>query len=160
MRCRKNDMLKMYFILWTAVFAAIIDIVNENIDKKIFRLDGALLFLLFVVLLVKRVSAEMIFRIYIMLVLFLFTAISTLFLTNPVSKWSILSTTVVPLFMNSGLSPEFAQLITRFAECCTMGLTPLLAYFVIYLFTIIFTNAIFFCFNHYSHQIFCTRFPK
>ena len=67
------------------------------------------------------------------LVLFLFTAISTLFLTNPVSKWSILSTTVVPLFMNSGLSPEFAQLITRFAECCTIGLTPLLAYFVIYL---------------------------
>ncbi len=67
------------------------------------------------------------------LVLFLFTAISTLFLTNPVSKWSILSTSVVPLFMNSGLSPEFAQLITRFAECCTIGLTPLLAYFVIYL---------------------------
>ena len=71
----KYYMLKMYFILWTAVFAAIIDIVNENIDKKIFRLDGALLFLLFVVLLVKRVSAEMIFRIYIMLVLFLFTVL-------------------------------------------------------------------------------------
>ena len=67
------------------------------------------------------------------IVLFIFTAISTLFLPNPVSKWSILSSTIVPLFMNSGLSPEFAQLITRFAECTTIGLTPLLAYFVIYL---------------------------
>ena len=67
------------------------------------------------------------------IVLFIFTAISTLFLTNPVSRWSIMSTTVVPLFMNTGLSPEFAQLIARFSECATIGLTPLLAYFVIYL---------------------------
>lgn len=67
------------------------------------------------------------------ILLFIFTAISTLFLVNPVSRWSILSTTIIPLFMNSGLSPEFAQLITRFAECSTIGLTPLLAYFVIYL---------------------------
>ena len=35
--------------------------------------------------------------------------------------------------MNTGLSPEFAQLIARFSECATIGLTPLLAYFVIYL---------------------------
>ena len=71
--------------------------------------------------------------ILLVLILFIFTAISTLFLTNPVSRWSILSTTIVPIFMNSGLSPEFAQLTTRFAECTTTGLTPLLAYFVIYL---------------------------
>ena len=67
------------------------------------------------------------------ILLFVFTAISTLFLTNPVSRWSVLSTAIVPMFMNSGLSPEFAQLTTRFAECATIGLTPLLAYFVIYL---------------------------
>ncbi len=67
------------------------------------------------------------------LLLFIFTAVSTLFVTSPVGKWSILSTTIVPIFMNNGLSPEFAQLITRFAECATIGLTPLLAYFVIYL---------------------------
>ncbi len=67
------------------------------------------------------------------LALFIFVAISGIFLTNPVNKWAILSTTVVPAFMNGGLSPEFAQLVTRFAECSTIGLTPLLAYFVIYL---------------------------
>ena len=71
----KYYMLKMYFILWTAVFVAIIDIVNENIDRRVFRVDGIILFLLFVILLVKRISSEMIFKIYIMLVLFLFTAL-------------------------------------------------------------------------------------
>jgi len=35
--------------------------------------------------------------------------------------------------MNSSLSPEFAQVIARFGECMTIGLTPLLAYFTIYI---------------------------
>ena len=35
--------------------------------------------------------------------------------------------------MNNSLSPEFAQVIARFAECATIGLTPLLAYFTIYI---------------------------
>lgn len=65
--------------------------------------------------------------------LFFISAISTLFLTNPSIKWSIISTTAIPAFMNNSLSPEFAQLIARFGECMTIGLTPLLAYFTIYL---------------------------
>lgn len=67
------------------------------------------------------------------IILFLFTAISTLFLTGTVNRWAILSTTAVPAFMNSGLSPAFAQIIVRFAEGMTLGLTPLLAYFTIYI---------------------------
>ena len=35
--------------------------------------------------------------------------------------------------MNIGLSPEFAQVIFRFGESVTMGLTPLATYYVIYL---------------------------
>ena len=35
--------------------------------------------------------------------------------------------------MNSSLSPEFAQTVARFGECMTLGLTPLLAYFTIYI---------------------------
>lgn len=35
--------------------------------------------------------------------------------------------------MNAGITPEFGQVIFRFAECATVGLTPLLAYYVIYL---------------------------
>ena len=35
--------------------------------------------------------------------------------------------------MNNSLSPEFAQVIMRFGECMTIGITPLLAYFTIYI---------------------------
>ena len=35
--------------------------------------------------------------------------------------------------MNAGISPEFSQIIFRYGECMTIGLTPLFAYFVIYL---------------------------
>ncbi len=66
-------------------------------------------------------------------VLFLVTAVSTIFLTGSSAKWSIISTTAIPAFMNNSLSPEFAQVIARFAECATIAITPLLAYFAVYL---------------------------
>lgn len=65
--------------------------------------------------------------------LFLVNSISTVFLTNPTAKWAVISTVAIPAFMNSSLSPEFAQVITRFGECATLGLTPLLAYFTVYI---------------------------
>ena len=67
------------------------------------------------------------------IVLFLISAVSTIFNTNTTSKWAVLSTTAIPAFMNNSLSPEFAQIISRFGECATLGITPLLAYFTIYI---------------------------
>ncbi len=67
------------------------------------------------------------------IVLFFISAISSLFLTGASSRWAIISTTAIPAFMNSSLSPEFAQVIARFGECMTLGITPLLAYFTIYI---------------------------
>ena len=67
------------------------------------------------------------------LLLFIVSAITTIFLPNSVSKWSILSGAVVPVFMNAGLSPAFASVIFRAGECLTYGLTPVMAYYVIYL---------------------------
>jgi aminobenzoyl-glutamate transport protein len=67
------------------------------------------------------------------LLLFFASAISTLVLPSSVSKWSILSASIVPVFMNAGISPEETTLIFRAGECATYGLTPIMAYFVIYL---------------------------
>jgi len=67
------------------------------------------------------------------ILLFIIAAITTLFVPSSISKWSIISGVAVPVFMNAGLSPEFAQVVFRFGESMTMGLTPMLAYFVIYL---------------------------
>ena len=65
--------------------------------------------------------------------IFAITAISSLFLTGSSAKWAIISSVAIPMFMNSSLSPEFAQLIARFGESAAIGLTPLLAYFTIYI---------------------------
>lgn len=67
------------------------------------------------------------------IMLFVIVVLSTLFQTGSTAKWAILSTCAVPIFMNNSLSPEFAQVIARFAEGMTLGLTPLLAYFTIYI---------------------------
>lgn len=66
------------------------------------------------------------------IILFLFSFLSTMLLTGS-SRWAILSTTVIPSFMNGSLSPEFAQIIARFGECMAIGITPLFAYFTIYI---------------------------
>lgn len=60
-------------------------------------------------------------------------AISGLFLTSSSSKWMIFSPVVVPMFMQSNLSPQFAQIIMRVGDSMTKGFTPLLASFVIYI---------------------------
>lgn len=71
--------------------------------------------------------------IFLISMLFIVSAISSFFQTGTTAKWAILSTMAIPTFMNNSLSPEFAQVIARFGECATIGLTPLLAYFTIYL---------------------------
>ena len=68
-----------------------------------------------------------------LLMFFFGTAIATILLPNTVNKWTILASTCVPTLMNFGFSPEFIQVIFRFAESMTYGLTPIMAYFVIYL---------------------------
>lgn len=60
-------------------------------------------------------------------------SLSGLFLTSAVNKWLIFSPVVVPLMMQSNISPEFAQFILRAADSITKGITPLLGYFIIYL---------------------------
>lgn len=67
------------------------------------------------------------------ILLFIISAVATIFLPSSLSRWSILSGVSIPVFMNAGMSPEFAQVIFRFGESVTIGITPLFAYFVIYL---------------------------
>lgn len=66
-------------------------------------------------------------------VLMVVAIISNIFVPSRVLKWSILSGVTVPMFMNASLSPEFAQIVYLAGDSVSNGLTPLLAYFVIYL---------------------------
>ncbi len=68
-----------------------------------------------------------------LIVTLLFIAVANLFLTSPASKWAIFSPVVVPMFMQSNISPQFAQIVMRAGDSMTKGFTPLLASFVIYI---------------------------
>ncbi len=65
--------------------------------------------------------------------IFIGVAISTIFVPSSSLKWSILSASIIPVVMESEMTPQFAQIIFRFAETSTMNLTPMLAYFIVYL---------------------------
>ena len=67
------------------------------------------------------------------ILLFVLIALLTLLVPTSITKWNILSGSVVPICMTAGISPEFTQVLYRFAESSTVGLTPLFAYFIIYL---------------------------
>ena len=67
------------------------------------------------------------------IIFFIFSGIATILLPGSINRWAIFSGGVVPSFMNAGLSPEYATLVFRAGECVTYGLTPIMAYYVIYL---------------------------
>ena len=62
-----------------------------------------------------------------------FIALANIFLTGTATKWMIFAPVVVPLFMQSNISPQFAQIVMRTGDSMTKGFTPLLAAFTIYI---------------------------
>lgn len=64
---------------------------------------------------------------------FIITIICTIFVPVASTKWAILSPIIVPMFMQSSLTPEFAQAVFRAADSSIRGVTPLLSYFVIFI---------------------------
>ncbi len=63
----------------------------------------------------------------------LLIAVSGILFPATQEKWLLFSPTVVPLLMRNNISPQFAQFIFRAADSMTKGITPLFAYFIIYL---------------------------
>lgn len=62
---------------------------------------------------------------------FILVVISTLFVPALGTKWAIMSPIVVPMFMQSSLTPEYAQAVYRGASSAALGIVPLFTYFVI-----------------------------
>ena len=66
------------------------------------------------------------------LVLFIFAGVIALFQPTILFSYNIASGVIIKL-MNAGISPEFTQLVFRLGSSVTLGLTPVFAYFVVYL---------------------------
>lgn len=65
--------------------------------------------------------------------MFLISSISAFFLPSTVLRWSIMSGVAIRVFMDAGMTPEFAQLVFRGGEAAILSITPMFAYFIIYL---------------------------
>lgn len=72
-------MLKLYFAIWIVVFAVTIDILNTNINDKIFRADLFLLAIIFFYLTYKATNTQDIFKIYLSIVLIFYTCLPEVF---------------------------------------------------------------------------------
>jgi aminobenzoyl-glutamate transport protein len=66
------------------------------------------------------------------LLVFVLVCIANIFFTSTLTKWTFASPVIVPTFMNSNMTAEFAQAVFRVSESATNILTPLLAYFIIF----------------------------
>lgn len=62
-------MFKIYYIIWMVIFAVVVDLINRHIDEKNIRADIIILITLFPIFVLKKISAESIFRIYLLLLL-------------------------------------------------------------------------------------------
>ena len=60
-------------------------------------------------------------------------ALGNLLSTTQIAKWTILAPVVVPKLMQANITPQFAQFLLRAGDSMTKGITPLLAYFVLYI---------------------------
>lgn len=69
--------------------------------------------------------------IVLVLVTFLLTLISSFLVPVAATKWAIIAPIIIPMFMQSSLTPEFAQAVFRAADSSVKGITPLFTYFVI-----------------------------
>lgn len=62
-----------------------------------------------------------------------FIAVANFLLSGSANKWMIFSPVVVPLMMQSNISPQFAQIIMRVGDSMTNGFTPVMASSVIFI---------------------------
>lgn len=79
----------------------------------------------------NKISGLELTGIVLVLITFLIVVISSLLVPASSTKWAILSPVIVPMFMQSNLTPEFSQAVFRAADSSVKGITPLFTYFVI-----------------------------
>ncbi len=68
-----------------------------------------------------------------LLLVFVSSMVSAFLYPTYLNRWMIFSGSTVPTMMAQGFSPEFAQLVFSAGSSIVYGLTPVMAYFVIYL---------------------------
>lgn len=67
-----------------------------------------------------------------LIISFSLIGLTNIFSTGMQTKWIVFSPIVVSVLMKSNISPQFAQFMMRAADSITNGITPLYAYFILF----------------------------
>ena len=65
--------------------------------------------------------------------MFLVIIIMSIFIPDCLTKWTIASPILVPLFMKANITPDFTQFIFKAADSVGKGMTPFFVYFIVML---------------------------
>ena len=57
----------------------------------------------------------------------------SIFIPDCLTKWTIASPILVPLFMKANITPDFTQFIFKAADSVGKGMTPFFVYFIVML---------------------------
>lgn len=69
--------------------------------------------------------------VFLIVIFFLVVVLSSIFIPGTLSKWLIMSPTIVPLFMRANISPAFTQFIFQAADSVGKIISPSFIYFII-----------------------------
>ena len=71
--------------------------------------------------------------ILLLVIFFISMIIVTIFVPSTLTKWSLISPVIVPLFMRANITPDFTQFIFQVADGVGKSITPFFAYYMIML---------------------------
>jgi aminobenzoyl-glutamate transport protein len=71
--------------------------------------------------------------VFLIIVFFFVIVLMSIFIPSTIDKWIIASPVAVPLMMRSNITPDFTQFIYQIADSVGKSLTPVYAYFLIFI---------------------------
>ncbi len=82
-------------------------------------------------ILVESISSVQISGIFLIIIFFLAVILVGILIPSTITKWTIMSPVIVPLFMRANITPDFTQFIFRIADGIGKTITPTFIYFFI-----------------------------
>ena len=82
-------------------------------------------------LIIEQISVLQLSGILLIIIFFLAAIFIGIFIPSTITKWSLMSPLIVPLFMRANITPDFTQFIFRVADGVAKCITPTYIYFFI-----------------------------
>ncbi len=84
-------------------------------------------------IIIDQISALQLSGILLIIIFFIAVIIIGIFIPSTMTKWTLMSPVIVPLFMRANITPDFTQFVFRIADGIGKCITPMYIYFFIML---------------------------